>query len=72
MCIAITGAIKGIGRAVAVFPAPQGTPLVLVDKDEPALSALAFDLSTAGHQVTGVPGSVADEAAMPGAGRMWC
>lgn len=61
MCIVVTGAAKGIGRAVAENLAQGDIPLVLVDSDEAELSALALDLSAAGRKVTAVPGSVADE-----------
>ena len=42
----VTGASRGIGRAIAVELARWEVPLILVARDEDALTALAFDLQT--------------------------
>ena len=67
MNVVVTGAGKGIGRAVAERLAARGDGLVLVDIDEAALNAVAELTSAAGSQVRAVVGSVAEAAtAEPG------
>lgn len=62
VAIVITGAGKGIGRAVAETMASVDEPLVLVDVDEEALVAVAAGLRERGIAVSTVVGSVASEA----------
>jgi NAD(P)-dependent dehydrogenase (short-subunit alcohol dehydrogenase family) len=57
--IVVTGAAKGIGRAVAETLAAEGHPLVLVDVDAAGLAEVASALGPAHATVTG---SVADPA----------
>ncbi|GAA4927540.1 NADP-dependent 3-hydroxy acid dehydrogenase YdfG [Actinomycetospora succinea] len=52
----VTGAARGIGAAVARGLAAEGSALVLVDRDEPALAALADELT--GVEVLAVPADV--------------
>ena len=49
MAIIITGAGKGIGRAVASTMAANGEPLVLVDVDEEAMTSTADELEARGR-----------------------
>jgi NAD(P)-dependent dehydrogenase (short-subunit alcohol dehydrogenase family) len=60
MSVVVTGAAKGIGRAVAELLGEQGQPLVLVDVDDAALAAFAADLNTRRVSALAVVGSVAD------------
>ena len=62
MAIIITGAGKGIGRAVASTMAANGEPLVLVDVDEEAMASTADELEARGARVVAIAGSVADES----------
>ena len=62
MATVITGAGKGIGRAVALRMASREEPLVLVDVDEESLLELARHLDGEGVRVETVAGSVASEA----------
>ncbi len=61
MCVVITGAGKGIGRAVAERMAQDGVALVLVDIDAAALNDVKADLASRTTHVTCIAGSVADE-----------
>ena len=61
MCVVITGAGKGIGRAVAERMAQDGAALVLVDVDAAALNDVRADLASRTTHVTCIVGSVADE-----------
>ncbi|TWE15930.1 SDR family NAD(P)-dependent oxidoreductase [Kitasatospora atroaurantiaca] len=54
----VTGAAKGIGRAVARLFAAEGARLVLTDVDETGLAALRAELESAGAQVRVVVGDV--------------
>jgi NAD(P)-dependent dehydrogenase (short-subunit alcohol dehydrogenase family) len=64
--IVVTGAAKGIGRAVAELLASEGHPLVLVDVDETGLAEVVAALEV--RTVT-VAGSVADPATAEAAAR---
>jgi NAD(P)-dependent dehydrogenase (short-subunit alcohol dehydrogenase family) len=64
--IVVTGAAKGIGRAVAERLAADGTALVLVDVDAAGLTEVAGAL---GVPVRSVTGSVADAATAEAAAR---
>ncbi|MDT4925984.1 MAG: hypothetical protein QOG01_3697 [Pseudonocardiales bacterium] len=49
--VLITGAASGIGRAVAVAAARDGAQLLLTDRNEPLLRAVADELAAAGGRV---------------------
>lgn len=61
MNVVVTGAGKGIGRAVAERLAARGDGLVLVDIDEAALGTVAALVESAGAKTIAVAGSVADQ-----------
>jgi short-subunit dehydrogenase len=58
--VLITGAANGIGRATAVALARSGTPLGLIDRDAPALAALAQTLQNEGARATDAAVDVTD------------
>lgn len=60
--VLVTGAAKGIGRAVAGQFAAEGAGLVLLDVDGPGLESAAAELAATGARVETVVGSVADVA----------
>ncbi len=60
--VLITGAARGIGRAIADRLASDGYHLGLNDIDGMGLSHVVSQLKKAGHQVIGLPGDVADSA----------
>ncbi|MCY6381833.1 SDR family NAD(P)-dependent oxidoreductase [Hoeflea prorocentri] len=62
MCVVITGAGNGIGRAVAERMARDGEALVLVDVDAAGLDKVKTEIASGTTQVTCITGSVADEA----------
>lgn len=61
MCVVVTGAGNGIGRAVAERMARDGETLVLVDVDAVGLHAVKADIASRTTQITCITGSVADE-----------
>lgn len=67
----VTGAASGIGAALAVQLADRGAPLVLVDRDEERLAAVAGTVRAkyAGLPVTAVVVDLADEHAASALGR---
>jgi short-subunit dehydrogenase len=62
--IVITGATSGIGLATARMAAEKGAKLVLVARNEKALSELADELSSEGTRVIFAIADVADEKAL--------
>ena len=65
----ITGASRGIGRAIAEGCRRLGMRLVLSARGGEALSALARDLDPTGSEVVAVPGDVARADDVPDAHR---
>lgn len=60
----VTGAARGIGAAAARRFCEEGARVVLVDRDEPAVTATAAELEAAGHQVHAYVGDVSDDVAL--------
>jgi NAD(P)-dependent dehydrogenase (short-subunit alcohol dehydrogenase family) len=58
----ITGASRGLGRALAAGLAREGFDLIIDARDPAALDASAGALRTAGHTVTAIPGDITDPA----------
>jgi NAD(P)-dependent dehydrogenase (short-subunit alcohol dehydrogenase family) len=56
----ITGASRGLGRALAVGLAREGYALIIDARDAAALAAAATEIRDAGGTVTAVPGDVTD------------
>jgi len=56
----ITGASKGLGRAIALAFAREGAALALCARGEPALQATASECRLLGVEVLAVPADVAD------------
>jgi NAD(P)-dependent dehydrogenase (short-subunit alcohol dehydrogenase family) len=56
----ITGASRGLGRALAAGLAREGYALIIDARDAAALDAAAADMRAAGGTVTAVPGDVTD------------
>ncbi len=57
----VTGANRGIGRAIALRLARLDYNLVLLARDESALAEVAADCTTLGSQVLPIAGELADE-----------
>jgi NAD(P)-dependent dehydrogenase (short-subunit alcohol dehydrogenase family) len=58
----ITGASRGLGRALAAGLAREGFDLIIDARDRAALDAAAGALRAAGRSVTAIPGDVTDPA----------
>jgi NAD(P)-dependent dehydrogenase (short-subunit alcohol dehydrogenase family) len=58
----VTGASRGLGRALAAGLAREGFDLIIDARDAAALDAAAGALRAAGRTVTAVPGDVTDPA----------
>lgn len=54
-CVAVTGAASGIGRAVALQAAVDQAEVILLDRSEEALDAVARDVAEIGADVTVCP-----------------
>ncbi len=62
--VLLTGAAHGIGHATAMALARRGTPLGLIDRDGPALAALAQELVDMGATVADAVADVTDRDAL--------
>jgi len=62
--ILITGASRGLGRALALELGDQGARLILVARPSPELSTLERDLRERGVPVVVLPADVADKKAI--------
>ena len=60
----VTGASRGVGRAVALALAAQGDHVLLIGRDETSLTSVYDEISDAGGDATGVPLDVTDYAAL--------
>src|SRR3954447_26283832 len=60
----VTGAAKGIGRAIAELLAGGGTPVALLDRDEVAVDAAGEALRASGRTASAHACDVADEASV--------
>ncbi|MEA2679185.1 MAG: 3-oxoacyl-[acyl-carrier protein] reductase, partial [Candidatus Binataceae bacterium] len=60
----ISGASRGLGRAMAVALASEGVRLSLCARGAEALEATAAELKSAGHQVSAEAADISDAAAM--------
>ena len=60
--VLVTGAARGLGRAMAEGLAAGGAAVVLVDRDDPGIRSLAEGLSAEGRQALAVAGDVTDAA----------
>jgi 3-oxoacyl-[acyl-carrier protein] reductase len=58
--VVVTGSTRGLGRAFAEDLARRGARVVLNGVDPERCASTAAELTAAGHDVVGVPGSVAD------------
>ena len=58
----VTGASKGLGKAMAVALAEAGVKLALVSRDEKLLGEVALEIADAGSEAAVFPTDVADEA----------
>jgi short-subunit dehydrogenase len=62
--VLLTGAAHGIGQATAVALAQRGMPLGLIDRDGPALAALAQQLEDQGATIAAAAVDVTDRDAL--------
>jgi short-subunit dehydrogenase len=62
--VLLTGAAHGIGHATAMALARRGTPMGLIDRDGPALAALAQELEDMGATVAEAVADVTDRDAL--------
>jgi NAD(P)-dependent dehydrogenase (short-subunit alcohol dehydrogenase family) len=62
----VTGAGRGMGRAVALALASRGASLAVNDRDETALGNIVAELTEAGTQVLAVPADITKGAAVQG------
>jgi len=60
----VTGASRGIGRAIALRLAEAGADVALLARDEAALAAVAREITTAGRNARAIPCDVSDPAAV--------
>ena len=60
----VTGAAAGIGRAIALLFASAGADLLLVDRDEQGIEALAAELRALGRSVDTLPADLGDASAI--------
>jgi NAD(P)-dependent dehydrogenase (short-subunit alcohol dehydrogenase family) len=58
----VTGASRGLGRALAAGLAREGYDLIIDARDAPALDSAASQIRAAGGRVTAIPGDVTDPA----------
>ena len=61
----VTGASRGIGRAIALELAEAGADLVINARGSAALDAVAAEIRARGRDVEAVPADVATEAGAP-------
>ena len=60
----VTGASRGIGRAIALAFAEPGAHVVITSRTESQLQQTAADISAKGAKATAVPMDVSDEASV--------
>jgi 3-oxoacyl-[acyl-carrier protein] reductase len=58
----VTGAAKGMGRAISLALAGEGADLVLAAREAPPLEALAHEVEALGRRALAVPTDVREEA----------
>lgn len=64
--VLVTGASKGIGRAIALFFAGEGARVVICARGKGALEKVAGEISNTGGQVMALPCDVTDRAQVDG------
>ncbi len=64
--VLVTGAASGIGRATALLFARAGADLLLVDRDEPGIQALATEIQALGRAVSAIHADLGDADAIEG------
>ncbi len=65
--VLVTGASKGVGKAIAMLLASEGAAVVMVARSEGELRAAAEEVTQAGGKVVAHAADVAD----PGRWQMW-